>query len=172
MKREEKNALIEELKQTIESYSNFYLTDTEGLNAKETSDLRRKCFDKEIQLRTVKNTLFKIALERAEGNYEELYEVLKENTSIMFCNVANVPGKLLKSVKSPKDRPALKAAYIDGSIYVGANQLDALANLKSKEELIGDVIFILQSPMKTVLGQLNSGKNILGGVVKTLSERE
>ncbi len=172
MKREEKNALIEELKQTIESYSNFYLTNIEGLNAQETSDLRRKCFEKEVELKLVKNTLFKLALEKAEGNFEELYEVLKQNTSVMFCNVSNVPGKLIKGFKNPKEKPELKAAYIDGSVYIGANQLDTLASLKSREELIGDIIGILQSPLKTVIGQLNSGKNILGGVVKTLSERE
>jgi large subunit ribosomal protein L10 len=172
MRREQKNALVEELKETVENYSNFYLTDATGLDAKETAELRRKCFESEISLKVVKNTLLKLALDRAEGNYDELYNVLVNNTAVMFCNTANAPGKLIKKLNSSKDKPSLKAAYIDGSVYIGEENLEVLANLKSREELIGDVILLLQSPMKTVLGQLESGKNILAGVVKTLSERE
>lgn len=172
MKRERKSALVEELKETVERYTNFYLTNMEGLNAQETSDLRRECFQKGIELKYVKNTLFKIALEQADGNFEDIYDALKENTSIMFCNTANVPGKVIKNFKSSNDKPELKAAFIDGSVYMGPEHLEALANLKSKEELVGDIILLLQSPMKTVIGQLNSGKNTLAGVVKTLSERE
>lgn len=172
MKSEQKRALVDELKDIIESYNNFYLTDMSGLNAKETSDIRRKCFKSEIKLKVVKNTLFKIALDKAEGDFKELYDALVQNTSVMFSNNANAPGKLIKSFKSANDNPKLKAAFIDGSVYVGENHLETLASLKTKEELIGDIILALQSPMSKVLSQLNSGKNILGGVVKTLSERE
>lgn len=172
MKREYKSTLIDELKKTVESYTNFYLTDMSGLNAQETSDLRRECFKKGIELKYAKNTLLKIAFEQSDGNYEELYDALKENTSIMFCETANMPGKVIKKFKSSNDKPSLKAAYIDGSVYFGSDQLDKLASLKSKEELIGDVIHMLQSPIQTVIGQLESGKNTLSGVVKTLSERE
>ncbi|MDR2010569.1 MAG: 50S ribosomal protein L10 [Bacteroidales bacterium] len=172
MKREDKNALIESLKSTIEEYSHFYLADISGLDAQQTYELRKKCFEKDIELIVVKNTFFKKALERAEGNYDEIYSVLKENTSVMFCNVANIPGKLIKELNKKSDKPLFKAAYAEESVYVGAHMLDSLANLKSKEELVGDIIMLLQSPMKTVLGQLQSGKNLLAGLVKTLSERE
>ncbi len=172
MKGEEKNILIEELKEIVESYPNFYLTNMSGLDAQETSELRRKCFENNIKLKLVKNTLFKLALEKAEGNYEELYDVLKENTSIMFCNIANSPGKIIKNFKSSNDSPSLKAAFIDGSVFVGKDHLETLASLKSKEELLGDVILLLQSPIKTILGQLESSKNTVAGLVKTLSERE
>ncbi len=172
MKSEQKRTLVEELKDIIESYNNFYLTDMSGLNAKETSDIRRKCFESEIKLKVVKNTLFKLALEKAEGDYKELYDALVQNTSVMFSNTANAPGKLIKKFKSSNDNPRLKAAIIDGSVYVGENYLETLASLKSKEELVGDIILALQSPMNKVMSQLNSGKNVLGGVIKTLSERE
>ncbi|HNQ69148.1 MAG TPA: 50S ribosomal protein L10 [Bacteroidales bacterium] len=172
MKREDKNALIESLQSVIEEYSHFYLTDISGLNAQQTYELRKKCFEKDIELIVVKNTFFKKALERTGRNYEELFDVLNQNTSIMFCNIANVPGKLIKELNKKSDKPLFKAAFAEESFYVGSSQLDLLAALKSKEELIGDVIMLLQSPMKTVLGQLESSKNLLGGLVKTLSERD
>ena len=172
MKREDKNALIESLQSTIEQYSHFYLADISGLNAQQTYELRKKCFDKDIELIVVKNTFFRKALERTGRNYEQLFDVLNQNTSVMFCNVANVPGKLIKEINRKSEKPLFKGAYAEESIYVGANQLEALASLKSKNELIGDVIMLLQSPMKTVLGQLESGKHLLGGLVKTLSERD
>ena len=172
MKREDKHALIENLKATVQDYSHFYLADISGLDAQETHELRKKCFEKDIELIVVKNTFFKRALEASEGDYEELYGVLKENTSVMFCNVANLPAKLIKELNKKSEKPLFKGAFAEESIYVGLENLDALASLKSKEELIGDIINILQSPMKTVLGQLQSGKNTLAGVVKTLSERE
>ncbi len=172
MKREDKHALIESLKSTVEEYSHFYLADISGLDAQQTYELRKKCFEKDIELIVVKNTFFKRALEASEKDYGELYDVLKQNTSVMLCNVANVPAKLIKELNKKSNRPLLKGAFAEESIYVGEQMLDALASLKSKEELIGDVILLLQSPMKTVLGQLQSGKNTLAGVVKTLSERE
>ncbi|HOE39336.1 MAG TPA: 50S ribosomal protein L10 [Bacteroidales bacterium] len=172
MKREDKNALIESLKETINEYNHFYLTDISGLNAVETFELRKKCFEKGIELIVVKNTFFKQALERSGRDFQELYGVLKENTTVMFTNVANVPGKLIQELNKKSDKPLFKGAYAEESFYIGADQLSALASLKSKEELIGDIILLLQSPIKTVLGQLESGKNLLGGLVKTLSERE
>ncbi len=172
MKSEQKRAKVDELKDIIESYNNFYLTDMSGLNSKETSDIRRKCFQGEIKLKVVKNTLFKLALEKAEGDYKEMYEALAQNTSVMFSNSANAPGKLIKKFKSSNGNPKLKAAFIDGAVFMGEYHLETLASLKTKEELVGDIILALQSPMNKLLSQLNSGKNILGGVVKTLSERE
>jgi large subunit ribosomal protein L10 len=172
MKREDKNALIESLQATIEEYSHFYLADISGLNAVQTYELRKKCFEKGIELIVVKNTFFRKALERSSRNCEDLFPVLNENTSVMFCNVANIPGKLIKELNKKNAKPLFKGAYAEDSVYVGENQLEALATLKSKEELIGDVIMLLQSPMKTVLGQLESGRNLLGGLVKTLSERD
>lgn len=172
MKREDKNALIESLKDTINEYNHFYLTDISGLNAADTFELRKKCFEKGIELIVVKNTFFKQALERSGRDFQELYGVLKENTTVMFTNVANVPGKLIQELNKKSDKPLFKGAYAEESFYIGADQLSALASLKSKEELIGDIILLLQSPIKTVLEQLESGKNLLGGLVKTLSERE
>ncbi|MBN2778820.1 MAG: 50S ribosomal protein L10 [Bacteroidales bacterium] len=172
MKRDDKHALIENLKTTVSEYSHFYLADISGLDAQQTYELRKKCFEKDIELIVVKNTFFKRALEASEGDYSELYNVLKQNTSVMFCNIANVPGKLIKELNKKSDKPLFKAAYAEESVYVGEHLLDELASLKSKDELIGDLIALLQSPMKTVLGQLESGKNTLAGVVKTLSERE
>jgi large subunit ribosomal protein L10 len=172
MKREDKNALIENLKATINEYSHFYLTDISGLDAAQTYELRKKCFEKDIELIVVKNTFFKQALERSGRDFQELFSVLKENTTVMFTNVANVPGKLIQELNKKNDKPLFKGAYAEESFYIGADQLNALASLKSKDELIGDIILLLQSPIKTVLGQLESGKNLLGGLVKTLSERE
>jgi large subunit ribosomal protein L10 len=172
MKRDDKNALIESLKVTVEKYSHFYLTDISGLDAQETYELRKKCFEKDIELIVVKNTFFRKALERTGKNYEDLYSVLNENTTVMFCNIANVPGKMIKELNRKKEKPLFKGAYAQECVYVGKENLDAMATIKSKEELIGDVIMMLQSPMKTVLGQLESGKHLLAGVVKTLSERE
>lgn len=172
MKREDKNALIESLQTTIEEYSHFYLADISGLNALQTYELRKKCFEKDIELIVVKNTFFRIALERSGRNCEELYDVLSDNTSVLFCNVANLPGRLIKELNKKNPKPLFKGAFAEDSVYVGADQLETLATLKSKEELIGDVIMLLQSPMKTVLGQLESGKSLLGGLVKTLSERD
>ncbi|MDR2836193.1 MAG: 50S ribosomal protein L10 [Bacteroidales bacterium] len=172
MKKEDKNILINSLKSTIEKYNHFCLADISGLDAQKTYELRKKCFEKDIELVVVKNTYFKKALELANGDYEGLYDSLVNNTSVMFCNTANVPGKLIKELNIKSEKPLFKAAYAEQCIYVGQNQLEALATLKSKEELIGDIILLLQSPMKTVVGQLQSGKNKLTGIVKTLSERE
>ncbi|MBN2261457.1 MAG: 50S ribosomal protein L10 [Prolixibacteraceae bacterium] len=174
MKKSEKQAIIDNLVQEINSYNHFYVTNIEALNAEMTSNLRRACFQKDIKLIVVKNTLLKKALEASEKNAEELYDVLKGNTSLMFSNTGNVPAKLIKDFRSKNkklEKPALKAAYVEESVYVGENQLEALVNIKSKEELIGDVIALLQSPAKNVVSALQSGGQTIVGVLKTLSEK-
>jgi len=172
MKKEDKDKIIDSLIEKIRNNKNFYLADTSSLNAVDTMALRRKCFDKQIKLEVVKNTLLRKALERVEGDFEELYGVLNYSTSIMFSETSNGPAKLIKEFRKTKDRPVLKAAYVEEAIYVGDNQLDALVNIKSKYELIGDLIGLLQSPSKNVISALQSGGNKLSGIVKTLSERE
>lgn len=172
MKSSEKKVIIDNLEEQINSYNHFYLTDISGLNAEKTSDLRRLCFSQNVKLVVVKNTLFRKALETSNKNVEEIYDALKGNTSVMFTENANVPAKLIKDFSKKHKKPVLKAAYVQESIYVGENQLEALIAVKSKNELIADVIALLQSPMKTVLGQLQSGGNIIHGVLKTLGEKE
>ncbi|HEY4785057.1 MAG TPA: 50S ribosomal protein L10 [Bacteroidales bacterium] len=172
MKKEDKDKIIESLVEKIDTYKNFYLADISGLNAADTSDLRRKCFEKQIKVEVVKNTLLKKALERCTGNYEELYGALEYPTSIMFTEAANVPAKLIKEFRKSHEKPVFKAAYVEESVYVGEKQLEALVNIKSKFEVIGDVIGLLQSPAKNVVSALQSGGGKLAGIVKTLSERE
>lgn len=172
MTREEKNTIIDSLSESIKSENHFYLADTSELNAADTSLLRRKCFEKNIRLLVVKNTLLKKAFEKAGGEYDELYPVLKDSTSIIFSEIGNVPAKLIKEFRKGHQKPVLKAAFVEESVYIGDDQLDVLSSLKSKEELIADVIALLQSPLKTVLSQLQSGGQTLTGVLKTLSEKE
>ena len=171
MRREEKNAIIDSLTENLKEYSHFYLTDTAQLNAADTSDLRRKCFNNDIKLMVVKNTLLKRALEQTNGNFEELYPVLQGTTSIMFTQSGNVPAKLIKEFRKKHDKPVLKGAYVQESVYVGDNMLDALISVKTKEELIGDVIMLLQSPAKNVISALQSGGNTIHGVLETLSKK-
>jgi large subunit ribosomal protein L10 len=172
MRREEKLAIIDSLAEKFKEYSHFYLTDTAQLNAEDTSALRRKCFENDIKLIVVKNTLLKRALEQSGVNFEELFPVLKGTTSIMFANAGNTPAKLIKEFRKQHDKPVLKAAYVQESIYVGDNMLDALISVKTREELIGDVILLLQSPAKNVISALQSGGNKLHGVLETLSKKE
>ncbi len=171
MRREEKDLRIEDLRKQLSGSKHFYLADTSELNAEETSKLRRKCFEKEITLLVVKNTLLKKALEKMEGDYELIYPVLENPTSILFCETGNTPAKLIKEFRRTHEKPLLKAAYVEESIYVGDEQLEALSSLKSKEELIGDVLMLLQSPMKGVLSALSSSSTKLAGALKTLSEK-
>jgi Ribosomal protein L10 len=172
MRKEDKVTTIEQIAGTIKEYGCFYLTSTTALNADKTSQLRRECFKNDIKLLVVKNTLLKKALESLEGDYSPLYGSLKGSTAIMFSNVGNAPAKLIKDFKKgANDIPELKAAYVEESFYVGANQLEALINIKSKNELIGDVIGLLQSPAKNVISALQSGGNTIHGVLKTLAER-
>lgn len=172
MKKEDKNTIIENLKKQINDANHFYLADISELNASDTSSLRRKCFDKDIKLIVVKNTLLKRALEISEVDFRDLYNVLKDATSIMFSDTGNLPAKLIKEFRKGHDKPVLKAAYVEESIYVGDKYLDTLSEIKSKDELLGELVLLLQSPMRNVLSALQSGSNVLTGVLKTLSEKE
>ncbi len=173
MTREEKSRAIAELTETLNEHEIVYLADISELNALSTTNLRRQCFKQGITLKVVKNTLLEKALEKVEGkNYGDLPSVLKGNTSLMTAEVASAPAKLIKEFRKKSDKPILKAAYIQESVYVGDENVELLAALKSKDELIAEVIAILQSPPKTVISQLQSGKDLLAGVVKTLGERE
>jgi len=172
MRREEKEFIIDDLKQQLSETSHFYLADISGLNAEDTSSLRRKCFEKDVRLLVVKNTLLRQALGKVEGDYEQLFDTLTNSTSIMFCETGNIPAKLIKEFRKGKEKPILKAAFVEQSIYLGDDQLDTLASLKSKEELIGDVLSLLQSPMNSVLSALSSGGSQMAGALKTLSEKQ
>ena len=172
MKREDKAAIINELSQKLKDASHFYLTDISELNAEDTSFLRRKCFEKDIELVVVKNTLLKKAMEQNEADYSEMFDVLKGATSIMFTETGNVPGKLIQEFRKKNDKPIVKAAYVEESVYIGDDQLASLATIKSKDELVADIISLLQSPAKNVISALQSSGQTLTGVLKTLSERE
>ena len=172
MNKEEKNIIINDLAEKIKEYPHFYLTDVSELNAEDTSALRRKCFENEIMLIVVKNTLLKIALENSGGDFQELYPLLEQPTSIMFSNTGNVPAKLIKEFRKKHDKPVLKAAFVEEGLYIGDEKLETLVGIKSKDELISDVIMLLQSPVKNVISALQSGRNIISGVVKTLVDRE
>jgi large subunit ribosomal protein L10 len=172
MKSSEKQTIINSLTEQIKSYNHFYLADISGLNAGRTSDLRRQCFKQDIKLVVVKNTLMRKAMEQSGKDVSGLYDVLKGNTSVMFCNTGNGPAKLLKDFRKQNKSTSLKGAFVQESVYIGDDQLDALMVVKTKNELIADVVALLQSPIKTVLSQLQSGGNILHGVLKTLGERE
>lgn len=171
MRKEEKHEVVLALTEQIQEYGNFYITDTANLSVAKVNAIRRKCFDSDIKMQVAKNTLIKKALEAAGGDYSEMYDVLKGSSSIMFSKTANAPAKLIKQLRKQGDKPLLKAAYIDSAIFIGDNQLDALVNLKSKEELVADIIALLQSPAKNVISGLQSGGNKLAGIVKTLQER-
>ena len=172
MKREDKDKIISSLTETINHSKHFYLTDTSELNAETTSRFRRKCFEQDIKLVVVKNTLLRKALEKCSENFEELYGVLQNSTSIMFSEKGNIPAKVIKEFRKNFDKPLLKAAYVEASFYIGDNKLDALASIKTKEEVIGDVIILLQSPVRNLLSALQSSKQKLAGIMKTLSEKE
>ncbi len=171
MTREEKNLAIEDLAKQLNNSSHIYLTDTSELNAGDTSDLRRECFKQNIRLLVVKNTLLFKALEKSDKNSDELKAVLKNPTAIMFTEVANAPAKLIKEFRKAHEKPLVKAAYVEESVYVGDDQLENLTKIKSKFELIGDLVYQLQSPAHKVISQLQSGKHLLAGITKTLSER-
>ena len=173
MTRAEKNATIENLKEVFENNQFFYLTDASTLTVEEVNNFRRACFEKGVEMKVVKNTLAQKALESfpEEKNYESLYQVLKGPTAILVTDVANAPAKLLKEFRKKHPKPELKAAYIDTDVYLGDDQIDSLATLKSKEDLIGDVILLLQSPIKNVLGSLQSGGTTIMGLLKALEER-
>ena len=169
MKKEVKDTIIAELGQKLKEYPHFYLVDLAGLNAEATSNLRRKCFKSEIKMIVVKNSLLREAFQASDIDFEPMYDSLKGTTAVMFCNTANVPAKLLKEYKK-EGVPALKAAYAEETIF-GADQLEALVALKSKNEVIADIVALLQSPAKNVVSALQSGANTIHGVLKTLGER-
>lgn len=173
MKKEDKGIIINKIVDILKSYNCFYLVETAGLNAERTSELRRACFNADIKLVVVKNKLLHKALESMEGDYSELYPALKESTSLMCTNVGNAPAKLLKNfVKKGDTLPLLKGAYVEETVYLGADQLEALASIKSKNELIADVVALLQSPAKNVISALQSGAGKLHGILETLSKKE
>ena len=170
MRKEDKQLVIDQIGAQLKEYAHFYLVDVTGLNAAATSDLRRKCFGAEIKMVVVKNTLLHKAFEASEIDYSPLYGTLKGSTAIFFCNTANVPAKLIKEVG--KDGiPGLKAAYAEEGFYVGADQLDALCAIKSKNEVIAEIVGLLQSPAKNIISALQSGGQTIHGVLKTLGER-
>ena len=171
MKKEVKDTIIVELGEQLKKYPHFYLVDLTGLNAEKTSDLRRKCFKSEIKLLMVKNTLLHKAFEASETDFSPLYDCLKGNTAVMFAETANVPAKLLKEYKSKKEEiPALKGAYAEESFFVGADKLEELVAIKSKSELIADVVALLQSPINNVVSGLNAGGKI-HGLLDAIAER-
>ena len=173
MKKEDKALIIDNIAQLLQEYPNFYLVETAGLNAEKTSDLRRACAKADVKLVVVKNTLLRKALERLEGDYTELYPALAGPTSLMCTQVANAPAKLIKDfVKKDDVLPALKAAYVEETVYFGADQLDTLATIQSKNELIADVVALLLSPAKNVDSALTSGGSKLHGILETLSQKE
>jgi large subunit ribosomal protein L10 len=171
MKKEEKSQVIDRLAEQFNNFSHFYLTDISKLNAAQTSNLRRKCFEQDITLVVVKNTLLKKALEKSGTSFDELYGTLKNATSIMFCQAGNAPAKLIKEFRKELDKPLLKAAFVEESIDLGDDQLDVLMALKSKNELIGDVLLLLKTPMSNVLSALQSGGSRIAGALKTLAEK-
>jgi len=171
MNKEEKHDLVLALSAQMKEYGNFYITDTSDLTVAKVNNIRRKCFESDITMQVAKNSLIKKAMEAAGGDYTPIYDVLKGSSSILFSKSATAPAKLIKQLRKQGDKPVLKAAYIDSAIFIGDNQLDTLTKLKSKEQLIGEIIGLLQSPAKNVVSALQSGGNILAGVVKTLQER-
>ena len=171
MKKEQKVQEIQNLTEELSSVKNLYLTDIGGLDAVQTTALRRACFKANIKLSVVKNTLLAKAMEASDKDFGNLHETLKGNTSLMFSELGNTPAKLIKDFRKKSEKPILKGAYIEEAIYIGDDQIDALESIKSKEELIGEVITILQSPAKKIISALQSGGSNISGLLKTLSER-
>jgi large subunit ribosomal protein L10 len=171
MTREEKSQVIEQLTAQLSENPTIYLADISGLDAGTTSNLRRACFKAGVKLSVVKNTLLSKAMESSDKEFGELQDVLKGNTSLMFSETGNAPAKVIKEFRKKSEKPLLKGAYIEESVYVGDDQLDSLVNIKSKEELIGEIVGLLQSPAKNVISALKSGGSTIAGVVKTLQER-
>ena len=171
MNKKEKNDFIDVLNNMLEENKNFYLADIAGLTAEESSSLRRMCYKQNVTIQVVKNTLLKKAFDKNAIDFTQLEDVLKGNTSMLVAEAANAPAKLIKEFRKKSDKPFLKGAYAEESVYIGDDQLDALVNIKSREELIGDIITLLQSPAKNVISALQSGGNKLSGILTTLSEK-
>jgi large subunit ribosomal protein L10 len=172
MTREEKSVVIEELTAQLADKTNLYLTDISGFNAVDTSNLRRACFKANVRLAVVKNTLLEKAMEASDKEFGDLPATLKGNTSVMYSETGNGPAKVIKAFRKKSEKPLLKGAFIEESIYIGDDQLDALVDIKSREELIGEVIGLLQSPAKNIISALKSSGGVLAGILKTLSEKE
>ena len=172
MRKEDKSIIISEIVSSINEYSHFYVTEAGGLNAEVSSNLRRACFKQEVKMVMVKNTILRKALEQIEGDFEDMYDTLKGVTAVLFSNTGNVPAKLIKEFSKANVNPTLKGAYVEESLYIGADQLETLCNIKSKNELLGDVIGLLQSPMKNVVSALQSGGSTIHGLLQTLAEKE
>ena len=171
MTKEQKSQVIDDLTSQLAENNTIYLADISGLDASNTSKLRRACFKANVRLAVVKNTLLFKAMEKSDKDFGELAEILKGNTSLMISETSSAPAKVIKEFRKKSDRPLLKGAYIEEAIYVGDDQLEALVNIKSKEELIGEIISLLQSPAKNVISALQSGGNKLSGILTTLSEK-
>lgn len=172
MTRSEKTNAIEELKLKFQESNNFYIADSSTLTVEQINALRRTCFEKDIEVKVVKNTLAIKAMEQVEDKeFSALFDSLKGPSTIFFAEVANAPAKVMKEFRKTNEKPVLKAAYIDSDVFVGDDQIDVLAALKSKEELVGEIIVLLQSPAKNVISALKSGGSKLAGIVKTLQER-
>ena len=172
MTREEKSQVIEELTAQLTENANIYLTDISGLDAGTTSNLRRACFKANVKLAVVKNTLLEKAMDASEKEFGELPSTLKGNTSVMYSETGNAPAKVIKAFRKKSEKPLLKGAFIEEAIYLGDDQLDMLVDIKSREELIGDIIGLLQSPAKNVVSALQSSGGKLSGILKTLSQKE
>jgi large subunit ribosomal protein L10 len=171
MNKAEKIKVIDDLSSSLSESKNLYLTDISGLNASQTSDLRRACYKADIKLSVVKNTMLHRAIEASNKDFGDITSVLKGNTSIMFSESGNEPAKIIKQFRKKNDKPILKAAFIEEAIYIGDNQLDILVAIKSREELIGEIVGLLKSPIQNLVSALNAGGKNLSGVLKTLSER-
>lgn len=172
MNKDEKKQVIDQLTVQLQENNIFYLTDTSELTVEVTNKLRRSCFEKGVSMTVVKNTLLRKAMENVEGkDFSEFYDTLKGATSLMFSETGNVPAKLIKEFRKTSDKPILKGAYIEEAIFIGDDKLAMLESIKSKEELIGDVIALLQSPAKNVISALKSGGSTIAGLVKTLQEK-
>ena len=172
MNKKEKNKLIDILNKMLEENKNFYLADISGLTAEQSSSLRRMCFKQDVSIKVVKNTLLKKALDKNSTNFDILDDVLKGNTSLMFSDNPKAPAKIISDFRKKAEKPILKAAHIEEEFYIGDNNLSILEKLKTKNELIADIIMILQSPAKNVISSLQSSSSILSGIVKTLSEKK
>jgi len=172
MNREEKHVVVSALQEKMQEFGNFYIADTSSLSVEKINSIRRKCFESGIEMQVAKNTLIRKAIEGLEGDASEIFAALKGQSALLFSTTSSAPAKLIKSLRKGSDKPQLKAAYIDSSVYVGDNHLDALVSLKSREELIGDIVGLLQSPAKNVISALKSSGGKIAGIVKTLQERE
>lgn len=173
MRKEDKALIIEHIKDVLGQYSCVYLTTTSGLNAERTSNLRRACFKADVKMLCVKNTLLRKAMEQCDTDYSELYDLMKGETTLLLSNTGNAPARLIKDFRQKNETlPALKGAYVEETVYAGEDQLEILSNIKSKNELIADIVALLQSPAKNVISALQSGGNKLHGILETLSKKE